>query len=671
MPRPLLVGNGRILAAFDAFYFMRDFYFPYVGQWNHIMGRRNRIGVWVDNQFAWLDHPSWERRLKYKNDTLVTEVQARNNWLRLTLDINGAVDMRENVYVSRVVVKNQADTEREFRLYFTQNFSIDEVAVGDTALFDPRLHTIYHYKKNRYFMANGRGNGETFFQYATGLKRVGTIEGTFRDCEDGQLSGNAIAQGSVDSAIGFRLVLGPGQAGTVYYWICAGKNFQEVRDLNAYVLDEGPDNILHQVAQYWRTWVNSVPRDWDGLRPFVVNAFNRSLMLTRLHLDARGAIVAAVDSDIMGVTNRDHYCYVWPRDGAFVAHALIRAGYGRLTRPFFEFCADALTEGGYLMHKYNPDGTLGSSWMPWVERGVVYLPVQEDETALVLWALWAYYQTERDLEFAARLYRPLILPVAEFLYSYFDQELGLPRECYDLWEERRGIFTFTAASVYAGLCAAGRFALVFGEEDRAELYFGRAEEIKKGMVTHLYDPDLQRFVRGLVWDDVQGRYVKDTTLESSTAGVFLLGVLPPDDPRVINTMRTIEKDLWVRTGVGGIARYTDDHYFQRTRDVFTVPGNPWIITTLWLAQWYIAAATGPVSFYRPLGLIEWAAQSALESGVMPEQLDPFSGEPLSVAPLAWSHATFVQTVVEYLAKRQQYLTSEERAAIASAAAASG
>jgi len=274
MPRPLLVGNGSILAAFDTFYFMRDFYFPYVGQWNHIMGRRNRIGVWVDGQFAWLDHPSWERRLKYKNDTLVTEVRARNGWLQLTLDINGAVDMRENVYVSRVVVKNQSDTEREFRIYFTQNFSIDEVAVGDTALFDPRLHTIYHYKKNRYFMVNGRCNGETFFQYATGLKRVGTIEGTFRDCEDGQLSGNAIAQGSVDSAIGFRLVLGPGQAGTVYYWVCAGKNFQEVRDLNAYVLNEGPDNILHQVEQYWRTWVNAVPplpgsifRIWASVHP--------------------------------------------------------------------------------------------------------------------------------------------------------------------------------------------------------------------------------------------------------------------------------------------------------------------------------------------------------------------------------------------------------------------
>ncbi len=33
---------------------------------------------------------------------------------------------------------------------------------------------------------------------------------------------------------------------------------------------------------------------------------------------------------------------------------------------------------------------------------------------------------------------------------------------------------------------------------------------------------------------------------------------------------------------------------------------------------------------------------------MAEQLDPFSGAPLSVAPLTWSHSTFVLAVTRYL-----------------------
>ena len=36
-----------------------------------------------------------------------------------------------------------------------------------------------------------------------------------------------------------------------------------------------------------------------------------------------------------------------------------------------------------------------------------------------------------------------------------------------------------------------------------------------------------------------------------------------------------------------------------------------------------------------------------------EQLDPLTGEPLSVSPLTWSHATFVECVMTYLARRSQ------------------
>ena len=39
------------------------------------------------------------------------------------------------------------------------------------------------------------------------------------------------------------------------------------------------------------------------------------------------------------------------------------------------------------MHKYRPDKSLGSSWHPWVRNGKPELPIQEDETALVIYAL--------------------------------------------------------------------------------------------------------------------------------------------------------------------------------------------------------------------------------------------------------------------------------------------
>jgi len=41
--------------------------------------------------------------------------------------------------------------------------------------------------------------------------------------------------------------------------------------------------------------------------------------------------------------------------------------------------------------------------------------------------------------------------------------------------------------------------------------------------------------------------------------------------------------------------------------------------------------------------------------VLAEQLNPLTGEPLSVAPLTWSHATFVETVLDFVEKEKEIL----------------
>ncbi|MGB9904811.1 MAG: glycoside hydrolase family 15 protein [Desulfotomaculales bacterium] len=653
MPRPVVLGNGSILVAFDRNMVMRDFYYPYVGQWNHIMGNKNNVGFWTEGRFAWLDSPGWERSLGYLQDSLVARCRAEHRELSLALESLDAVHFRDNIYLKRLRVKNLSGREREVRVFFTQDFSIDETEVGDTALYDPQLHTVYHYKKNRYFMVDGYCGTERFFQFATGTKRFAGAEGTWRDAEDGVLSGNPIAQGSVDSTISFRFLLGAGEAKDVFYWVVAGRNFQEVRHLDGQVWNSGAADLLEKICAYWRSWLARSRLNFADLPESVARLYNLSLLMIRAHLDRNGAFIAAADSDIME-TNRDHYCYLWPRDGALAACALIRAGYGELAKSFFAFCANALTEGGYLLHKYNPDGTVGSSWHPWLDAKT--LPIQEDETALVLYAFGKYYAFLGDLETAAGYFRTLVKPAADFLAAHFHPGLGLPRESYDLWEERRGIFTFTAAAVVAGLKAAALLAGLLSEKESAALYRERAGQIEEGIAAHLYDPVLGRFVRGLVQDG-EGDYHKDPVLESSVLGLFFLGVLPADDPRLAETAAKIEEGLWVKTPVGGLARYAGDYYFRRSPDSERVPGNPWIICTLWLAQWYAARAADLAGLAPAKALLHWAAAYALESGALPEQLHPESGEPLSVAPLVWSHAAFVLAVRDYL-ERYALLTRE-------------
>ena len=156
-----------------------------------------------------------------------------------------------------------------------------------------------------------------------------------------------------------------------------------------------------------------------------------------------------------------------------------------MTRAFYQFCANAITREGYFLHKYRLDGSQGSSWHPWALKGKRQFPIQEDETALVLWALWQHFETYRDVGLKS-LYRPLVVRAASFMLRYRDERTGLPLPSYDLWEERKGIFTFTCASIYGGLTAAANFAEAFGEFELGLCVTQVAGAIKVAMETHLF-----------------------------------------------------------------------------------------------------------------------------------------------------------------------------------------
>ncbi|MGG1661641.1 glycoside hydrolase family 15 protein [Brevibacillus sp. NRS-1366] len=658
MPRPLVVGNGRLLINFDDRLHMRDFYFPYVGQLNHVGGHFSKLGVWVQGRFSWVDEDGWKRKLGYGPESLVTDVHAHHEHLGLSLRIADGVHQRDPIYLKKVHVRNHAGEAREVRLFFNHDFSLNETEVGDTAVFDPNLRTVYHYKRNVYIMINGKTAEAGIDQYSTGIKRFNYAEGTWRDAEDGLLSGNPIAQGSVDSTVSFRLMLQPQEEKTLHYWICVGDSYEAVKALNQYVLDSDPDRLLGRVAVYWQRWVNKEARDFADLPSDVVNLYKTSLLLVRTQIDHNGAILAANDSDILQY-NRDHYSYMWPRDGALIASAMAQAGYTGVVAPFFRFCAEALNDEGYLRHKYNPDGSVGSSWHPYVADGGIQLPIQEDETALVLHALWEQYKSGKQIEDCQALYPTLVRPAARFLLEYVDPDLHLPKPSYDLWEERRGIFTFTCATVVAGLKAAARFAQLFGDDRRYKRYDDGAERIRTAMIKHLYDQEIGRFLRG-IYVRPDGRVEKDFTVESSLFALFALEVLPADDPRVVSTMEAVKRSLRVDTEVGGFARYQGDYYFKKSHDTAKVPGNPWIICTLWVADWEIAKAKSPEELEEPKKRLSWVVRHALESGVLSEQLDPYTGAPVSVAPLTWSHATYVATILRYLEKVNELRLREER-----------
>ena len=139
-------------------------------------------------------------------------------------------------------------------------------------------------------------------------------------------------------------------------------------------------------------------------------------------------------------------------------------------------------------------------------------------------------------------------------------------------------------------------------------------------------------------------------MDASIYAPFYFGLFPPDDRRVVSTMQAIQDRLQVKTAVGGYARYEGDGYFRASEDLAQVPGNPWLICTLWLAQWHIAKARTRAELAEALPFLEWVSRRARPSGVLAEQVHPHTGQPLSVSPLTWSHAAYITTVLEYIDK---------------------
>jgi oligosaccharide amylase len=650
MAKSLVLGNGEMLVGLDQQGQVQDLYFPYVGLENHVSRYfLHRLGVKADDSFSWLSEGGWSVQVSCHENTFAGHTRAVHEGLGVALEFTDVVYNEKNILVRRVMVRNLQDRKRTIKIFFGHEFQISESWRGDTGYYDPRCSAIVHYKGKRAFLINAQHDNKPFDDYSVGIFKIEGREGSFRDAEDGVLSKNPIEHGAVDSVVGVTLELAGSTEGMVHYWLAMGTSIEDVHELNTYVLNKGPEHLIETTSNYWHAWVNKKKFTFYGLDEEVVKLFHKSLFVIRAHADNRGAIIASGDSDILH-HGRGTYAYVWPRDGARAAMAMVRAGDTLVAQRFFEFCNQAITKEGYFMHKYRPDGSLGSSWHPWVREGKMELPIQEDETALVVGALWKYYEVSRDIEFIERVYNSLIARAANFLMHYVYPDSGLPYPSYDVWEEKYGISTFTCGAKYDSLMAAARFAELLGKDEDAETYRTTAERVKTAILEHLYNKERKMFYK-LLTVRSDGTLNYDATLDASSIfGIFSFHVLPVTDPRVQESIATLEEKLEHHFGIGGMPRYEGDQYFAAEGGSVS---NPWIIPTLWLAQYYIDIAEKEADMERVHNYFKWVVEHTPVSGMLSEQLHPYTGDQIGATPLVWSHSEFVVSVVKYLEKLEK------------------
>jgi GH15 family glucan-1,4-alpha-glucosidase len=638
--RPVVLSNGQLFIGLDENGLVHDFYYPYVGLENLTNARslQHKIGVYTDGTFSWTDDGSWEAEVLFESDALISQVTLRSALLGVSLYLADTVDTENNVFVRQIKITNERENSRDIRLFMHQVFQISRGGRGDTALYVPESNYVLDYKGRFCLLIGGQwSSGKQFDQFAVGNYGIEGKAGTFKDAEDGILSDNPVEHGGVDSVIRFQTEIKGRSDKTVDYWIVTASSQSDAEAIHENLKVVGTvSKLIHNARTDWQEWLQPDGQYLKNLPEREKLAVQRSLMVIKAHCDSRGSILASGDSSIFNY-GRDYYCYCWPRDAAYALWPLIRTGHYEEARQFFLFARDVMHPDGYMMHKYQPDRAIGSTWHPLVHGRHTELAIQEDETACMLFMLNELYEAEKDLVYVQNLYQTFVKKCANFLTGFIDQATGLPHASYDLWEQRFATFTYTVCTVIAGLEAASKLAKLV-DEPGDSLRWHKASQSIREKLDQLFHPD-GYFIKSYLLNGENMN--KDESIDiANLYGLFMYAKLPMRDERLLGTAKRVEDELFRRGPIGGVIRYVGDDYFLGKPQY---GGNPWIVCSLWLAQYYISAGRKDEA----KGLIDWALERQQPSGILSEQFDPENGSSLGVAPLVWSHAELINTVLDY------------------------
>ncbi len=646
MARPIVLSNGELHVGINKYGLVHDLYFPYVGLENHCAGKdlRHKVGVWVDGSISWLDDDSWRVDSWTAEGALIGHTRAVHEQHGILLEFSDTVDAEMNVFLRSIHVVNLENRKRDVRIFTHQAFVIgDSRSNTDTAQFLPDSQAVLHYRGRRAFVISGEQNGQPFDQHAIGLFGIEGHEGTYRDAEDGNLSGSNVEHGRVDSTLRFAMSLDAFDSGRLHYWIAAGVSTREALSAHKVIQDQGFNPRLHSTAVWWHDWLLPVHAVAAKLDTEQRKLFTHSALVVKAHIDKRGAVIASTDTAMLNYS-RDAYGYCWPRDGAYALWPLIRLGYSEEPRRFFEFTRRGLHQNGYLMHKYRADGALGSSWHPYVHERENSPPIQEDETALVLFMFGQFYSIQKDTTLLDEFYDDFVKKMADFLVGYIDSSTGLPKPSYDLWEEQYLTSTYTTAVVYGSLQIAAEMAEEYGDADSAVKWRVASDDMCASAHKYLFNETRGHFYKGIHLQADGSRRFDETIDLSTFFGAYMFGLFPLEGNEITQSFKAIEA-LFMQDGSLGLPRYEGDNY---NRNSDSGQGNYWFIASLWVAQY--AREVGSLTLHGKI--LDWLHSKVDTSLMLAEQINPATSSAISVSPLVWSHAEYMTTQLDSIDSTQ-------------------
>ncbi|MFD3158154.1 glycoside hydrolase family 15 protein [Haloimpatiens sp. FM7330] len=628
-----IIGNSKMLLSMYNDGRISRMWWPSIDFIQHVDEILDGVYVKDSDEFLWRKGEQWKYTQEYIENTNILKSTAFNSKYQIEMESIDFCTAQDDVLVKKYTIRNKNSKPLALDFMFYSNLSISDSDRYNSVYFDKNNSALIHYKHEYNFSI---GSCNKINGYTVGDAKA--------QVESGSLNGIEISQGT-QGALSFELeTLKPGEEKEISIFIAAGlSNEKSIDELNR-AKNAGVEKIYNETVDYWNEYVKKGVQVSTGNKE-IDEIYVRSLLVVALMYNKEtGAYLAAPEFD-EDFTKCGGYGFCWPRDGAFIAYAMLKAGYKDMSKQFFEWAIRVQEKEGCWEQRYYMDGLKAPTW-----------GLQIDETGSVLWGMNEYFKETEDVTFIEKAWDS-IYKGAEFLCNNIDEETKLPKASMDLWEERKAEHTYSSCAVEAGLRGAAKIAEKLGHSEVANKWLNCANVIKESIEEILWNEEKQSFYRGVKINiskeeydelkksndkvDVQIRdngyedYTKyyDDIVDSSLVGAnYPFGTINANDMKMIKTGEAVERYLWVNK-VGGLKRYEDDPY---------IGGNPWIITTLWLALYY-----NRINKVNEVDkLVKWAVNHKTPLNLLPEQIDKESGKTAWVVPLTWSHAMFILTAIE-------------------------
>jgi len=388
-----------------------------------------------------------------------------------------------------------------------------------------------------------------------------------------------------------------------------------------------PVASLATTESYWTDWAHRCTYRGEWRAPVI-----RSLLtLKSLTHHSTGGIVAApttsLPEQVGGVRNWD-YRYCWLRDATLTLLALMNAGYyheAAAWRDWLVRAAAGSPDQAQIMYGLSGERFLREWELPWLPGYENSKPVHIGNAAHEQLQLDVYGEVMDALHQARvggiaasreawRLERALVAQL-EKIWREPDQ---------GIWETRGRPQHFTHSKVMAWVAVdrAVQSAEQFDLPGPLDAWRALRARIHADVCANAYDERLGAFVQAY----------GSTLVDAGTLLIPLVGFLPPSDPRVLGTIRAVERHLLVD---GLVLRYDS----EATDDGLPPGEGAFLACSFWLADCYVLTgrrAGARAMFERLLDLRN-------DVGLLAEEYDPKLGRQVGNFPQGFSHVALVST----------------------------